>query len=180
MPFNTPFRAVPIRMGKAYRAKRRREKARRIVVPVLIFGAAAIVGGIVGVVPTSTMSFLQPGYDETVSGCIVTVGDTIRCNGERIRLIGIDAPELPGHCRTGRDCVSGEPYASTQSLAGAIVGTIRINRTGQDRYGRTLATLSSDKGDLSYWQLKHGQAAYKPQWDDGKRVLRTCPGALPL
>lgn len=170
-----PFRAVPIRMGNLYRAKRRREKVRRVALPVFILGAAAVVGGIVGAMPTPTLSFLQPGYDGTVSGCTVTDGDTIRCSGERIRLLGIDTPELPGHCRQGRDCVPGDPYASTLSLESALVGTIRINRAGQDRYGRTLATASSDEGDLSCWQLEHGQAAYKPTWDDGKRVLRTCP-----
>lgn len=177
MSFNKPFRAVPIRMGTVYRAKRRREKARRIVVPVLILGAAAVVGGIVGVISPSALSFLQPGYNDTVSGCTVTDGDTIRCNGERIRLLGIDTPELPGHCREGRACVEGDPYAATQSLADALVGMIRINRAGEDRYGRTLATLSSDKGDLSCWQLQHGQAVYKAKWDDGKRVARTCPKA---
>jgi micrococcal nuclease len=148
--------------------------------PAAIFGVAAIVGGIVGIMPSSTLSFLKPGYDDTVSGCTVTDGDTIRCNGERIRLLGIDTPELPGHCREGRECVEGDPYASTRSLDHALVGTIRISRTGEDRYGRTLATLSSDKGDLSCWQLQHGQATYKAQWDDGGRVLRACPGAVPL
>lgn len=170
MSLKRPFAAVPIELGARYRAKARREKRKRFVVPALVLTAAAIVGGLVGVPPS-----LQPGYDLTVSGCAVTDGDTIRCNGERIRLLGIDTPELPGHCRKGRDCVSGDPYASTRSLANAMVGTIRINRASQDRYGRTLATVSSNKGDLSCWQLEHGQAAYKPKWDDGKRVLRTCP-----
>lgn len=180
MSFNRPFRAIPIRMGEVYRAKQRRETARRVALPVLILGAAATVGGIVGIIPPSTLSFLQPGYNDTVSGCTVTDGDTIRCNDERIRLLGIDTPELPGHCREGRACVEGDPYAATQSLADALVGTIRINRAGEDHYGRTLATMASDKGDLSCWQLQHGQAVYKAKWDDGKRVLRACPSAALL
>ena len=106
---------------------------------------------------------------------MVTDGDTVRCNGERIRLLGIDAPELPGHCRMGRNCAPGDGYASKQSLADAMIGTIRINRVGEDRYGRTLAILSGDHGDLSCWQLEHGQAIYKPQWDNGRRVARICP-----
>lgn len=28
-------------------------------------------------------------------------GDTLRCGRERIRLLGTDAPELPGHCQRG-------------------------------------------------------------------------------
>lgn len=167
-------------MGKHYRAKRRRAQFRRAALSAAVLGAAAVVGGVVGMMPPSTLSFLKPGYDDTVSGCTVTDGDTIRCNGERIRLLGIDTPELPGHCRDGRDCVEGDPYAATQSLADALVGIIRINRVGEDHYGRTLATLSSDKGDLSCWQLQNGQAAYRAQWDNGRRVLRTCPGTAML
>lgn len=180
MSLKRPFAAVPIQLGARYKVKARREKRKRFVVPALVLTAAAIVGGLVGVLPSSILSSLQPGYNQTVSGCTVTDGDTIRCNGERIRLLGVDTPELPGHCRQGRDCVPGDPYASTLSLESALVGTIRIKRVGEDRYGRTLATLSSDKGDLSCWQLENGQAAYKPQWDDGKRVLRTCPRAALL
>lgn len=152
------------------------EKTRRLAVPILVLAAAAAVGTAAGIMPPSALSFLRPGYDDTVSGCKVTDGDTIRCDGERIRLLGIDTPEVSGHCREDRDCVPGDPYAATQSLADALIGTIRISRVGTDHYGRTLATLSSTKGDLSCWQLQHGQAIYKPQWDDGKRVIRTCPG----
>ena len=42
----------------------------------------------------------------------VTDGDTLRCGALRIRLASIDAPEMPGHCRRGRTCVEGDPYAS--------------------------------------------------------------------
>ena len=164
-------------MGKHYRNKRRQAQFRRAAISAAILGAAAVVGGMAGIIPPSTLSFLMPGYDDAVRDCMVTDGDTIRCNGERIRLLGIDTPELPGHCREGRECVEGDPYAAAQSLDDALVGTIRITRIDEDRYGRTVATLSSDMGDLSCWQLKRGQAVYKARWDNSRRVLRTCPGA---
>ena len=44
--------------------------------------------------------------------CTVTDGDTIRCGDERIRLLAIDAPEMGGRCRKGRQCVAGSPLAS--------------------------------------------------------------------
>ena len=31
-------------------------------------------------------------------------GDTIHCGYTRVRLAGIDAPEMPGHCQPGRAC----------------------------------------------------------------------------
>lgn len=116
--------------------------------------------------------------------CSVTDGDTLRCGPgpgrsnqpERVRLLGIDAPELPGHCRRGRICAPGNPYASKASLQAALrQGPIRIRRAGYDRYGRTLATVSSGTSDLSCWQLRHRQAIYKPEWDDGGRVKAICP-----
>lgn len=114
-------------------------------------------------------------YAEAISGCSVTDGDTIRCGDERIRLLGIDAPELPGHCRSGRDCAPGDPYASTNSLSAAMTGQLTIKRVGEDHYGRTLAMVAGSEGDLSCWQLGHGQAIYKMDWDDGLNVARTCP-----
>lgn len=111
------------------------------------------------------------------TGCRVTDGDTLRCGGERIRLLGIDAPELPGHCRRGRRCVDGDPYRATSSLRRAMSGRLTITRVGRDRYGRTLALVRGSKGDLSCWQLRHRQATYRGDWDDGKRVAAICPGA---
>lgn len=86
MSLKRPFAAVPIELGARYRAKARREKRKRFVVPALVLTAAAILGGLVGVLPSSIFPSLQPGYEQRVSGCAVTDGDTIRCNGERIRL----------------------------------------------------------------------------------------------
>lgn len=109
-----------------------------------------------------------------VEGCRVTDGDTVRCGAERIRLLGIDAPELRGHCRPGRRCAPGDGMASKASLAKAVAGRMRIVRVGTDRYGRTLAMMSGGRGDLSCWQLARGQAVYRADWDDGGRVASAC------
>ncbi|MDB5581505.1 MAG: nuclease [Bradyrhizobium sp.] len=92
-----------------------------------------------------------------------------------MRLLGIDAPELPGHCRQGRDCAPGDPFRSTASLQVAVDPEMAIERVGQDRYGRTLAMVRGRAGDLSCWQLRHRQAVYRPGWDNGLLVARTCP-----
>ncbi|RYG57628.1 MAG: thermonuclease family protein [Alphaproteobacteria bacterium] len=108
----------------------------------------------------------------------MTDGDTIRCGNERIRLLGIDAPEMPGHCRPGRDCVEGDPYASASNLAAAMTGELTIGRAGEDHYSRTLAVVAGNQGDLSCWQLKHKQVIYKAEWDSGFRVARACPSEI--
>lgn len=108
--------------------------------------------------------------------CQAVDGDTLRCNGERIRLLGIDAPEK-GKCRAGRKCAPGDPKASQRSLEAALTGKLRIQRVGTDRYGRTLAMVRGSKGDLSCWQLKQRQAIYRRDWDNGLRVFKACPGS---
>ncbi len=85
-------------------------------------------------------------------------GDTLRCGKERIRLLGIDAPEMPGHCRRGRSCVQGDPYASKAALASMLKGQVTIERRGQDRYGRTLASVRVNGVDLSDAQVRGGMA----------------------
>jgi micrococcal nuclease len=107
----------------------------------------------------------------------VVDGDTLRCGRERIRLLGIDAPELPGHCRRGRRCVPGNPWRSRDSLAAVIRGKAKIERVGEDRYGRTLALVRVNGVDLSCHQLVTGNAAYKPQWDNDGDLAGICAAA---
>lgn len=92
-------------------------------------------------------------------------GDTLRCGRERIRLLGIDAPELPGHCRRGRRCVEGDPVASKASLAAMLRGKATIERRGRDRYGRTLARVRVNGVDLSDYQVRVGAAMARPDWN---------------
>ncbi|WP_404337806.1 thermonuclease family protein [Sphingomonas sp. MMS12-HWE2-04] len=113
-----------------------------------------------------------------IADCRVIDGDTLRCGEERIRLLGIDAPELPGHCRQGRRCVSGDGTASKLKLGQALVGQVRVERLALDRYGRTIGLVSGGKGDLSCWQLRHRQAIYRGDWDNGKRVEKICPALV--
>ena len=105
--------------------------------------------------------------------CTVTDGDTLRCGQERVRLIGIDAPELPGHCRKGRHCAPGDPWESKAALARLVRGqSIRLERHGRDRYGRTLAFAWSGNVNLSCAQLNAGQAIYVAKWDFKGRLRR--------
>ena len=161
------------------RTRRRRAWRRRVTVASATI-CIALAGFGVGAVSTLNMPNLKmvlpaPGYSGKVYSCQAIDGDTLRCGGERVRLLAIDAPELPGHCRPGRDCAPGDPFASTASLSAALGGELRIERIGEDHYGRTLASVAGPKGDLSCWQLERGQATYRAEWDDGRRIAVTCP-----
>lgn len=126
----------------------------------------------------------SPGPADAVpieAPCSVSDGDTIRCGDERIRLLGIDAPELPGHCRKGRVCATGDPVASREALAALVVGgdagqqALSIKRVGRDRYGRTLGVVYAGAVNVSCAQLERGAAIYRRDWDNGGMVRADCP-----
>lgn len=104
---------------------------------------------------------------------IVVDGDTLRVDGERIRLLGIDAPEIHG-CRQGRVCVPGDGQASKRSLEAMMGGRVSVQRVGQDRYGRTLAHVYANGRNVACEQLRRRQAIYKPRWDNGGELAREC------
>lgn len=106
--------------------------------------------------------------------CHAIDGDTIRCGKERVRLLGIDAPELHA-CRRGRVCAPGDPVASKDSLAAIMEGaSLRIEPITRDRYGRTVALVYAGDHNLSCAQIKAGQAVYMAKWDNGGRLARAC------
>jgi micrococcal nuclease len=143
-------------------------------VSLSVFGSLALLSAVFG---GAALHPAAPSPATPVTACRVVDGDTLNCDGERVRLLGIDAPELPGHCRRGRACVAGDPYASSGSLAAALAPPLSINRVGVDRYGRTLALVRGRNGDLSCWQLRHHAATYRFDWDNGGLVAALCPAA---
>ncbi|PZQ23986.1 MAG: nuclease [Sphingopyxis macrogoltabida] len=115
---------------------------------------------------------------EVIVGCFAIDGDTLNCDGEIVRLLGIDAPEMPGSCATGRDCVPGDPFVSRAALIGALQYEMKVERVGYDVYGRSLALVYTERNNLSCSQLAASQAAYIEDWDDGGRVRAACPGIV--
>lgn len=110
------------------------------------------------------------------SSCTATDGDTIQCGKERIRLLGIHAPELPDQCRPDRWCPPGDPFASLASLSAAMKDQpLSIIRLGEDRYGRTLGLVQAGERDLSCYQVATGHAFYVGGLDGRNAVSRTCP-----
>jgi micrococcal nuclease len=103
-------------------------------------------------------------------------GDTIVVGREHIRLLGIDAPEMPGHCRKGRDCAPGDPFVSKAALTQSITGaTLVIHRINKDRYGRTVADVFANGSSLSCAQLAVAAARYWARYDNRGRIAGECP-----
>jgi len=84
-----------------------------------------------------------------ISDPLVIDGDTIFTNGQKIRLHGIDAPEM------GQD--GGE--AAKALLAHMLSGEqITIQKTGEDKYGRIVAKLHTHEGDICKLMVARGYA----------------------
>ncbi len=99
----------------------------------------------------------------TLALCAPTDGDSLRCGAERVRIVGIDAPELPTSpkCRPGRDgwCDTALAYRSRDALAAFLRrGLVKIERCGHDKYGRTLARVSVNGRDAARHLLSQGLA----------------------
>lgn len=103
----------------------------------------------------------------------VSDGDTWLCsNGVKVRLRAVDAPELPGHCRKGRHCAPGDPFASKRALERLIAGrTVQCVADGRT-WDRTAAWCSVDGVDLSCAQFRGGWAIHELPYDRQGRLCR--------
>lgn len=104
----------------------------------------------------------------------VVDGDSLRCGKDRLRLLGIDAPELHG-CPKWRTCEPGDGAASRSSLLAALrLGPVRYRVITVDRFGRSVVMAWAGRANLSCWQLQHRQAVYKPKWDTRHLTTKAC------
>jgi len=95
-----------------------------------------------------------------ISGVAVVVdGDTIDIAGQRIRLEGIDAPEMAQTCGRGWFGTWACGKASAKALT-ALIGSreITCSRQGTDKYGRMLGVCSVAGEDLNATMVRSGMA----------------------
>jgi endonuclease YncB( thermonuclease family) len=95
-----------------------------------------------------------------LEGMVVVIdGDTIELAGERVRLEGIDAPEMAQTCKTaaGADWACGRE-AQKKLISLTQDQTVACDRKGQDKYGRTLAVCFADGEDINAILVKAGLA----------------------
>jgi len=93
---------------------------------------------------------------------VVTDGDTIRIDGERIRFSGIDAPELKQTCLYQDiefQCGEFSKNLLIEKIANQNVNCVREST---DQYGRTLAECFIGQESLSRFLVRAGYAfAYR-------------------
>ena len=95
--------------------------------------------------------------------CVVD-GDTIWLDGEKTRMQGYDTPEPITDICGGDFERQLARRASDRLIALLNGGNITIERFGQDRYGRTLATIRANGIDVGDTLIAEGLARH---WPDG-------------
>lgn len=89
------------------------------------------------------------------SRCRAVDGDTLRCGGQRVRVIGLDAPEIHGQCPRERRLAR----AATERLRQIVAGGVRLESHGRDRYRRRLAVVRDRQGrDVARLLIQAGLA----------------------
>jgi endonuclease YncB( thermonuclease family) len=134
------------------RFRRRRSRpsgAASLIIALALAGGAALV--------------LKPSGRTLEGRAQVTDGDTIRIGETRIRLKGIDAPEIEQQCsRADRSYACGD--TARRALIDLVSGeTVRCRAAGRDRYQRILARCTVKGNDIgtrmveSGWALSYGR-----------------------
>ena len=88
--------------------------------------------------------------------------DSIELGGVKIRLFGIDAPEITQECED----TNGQMYACGKHSTGALKGlieamsknTIACNYNGKDTFGRFLGECSIGNININEWLVENGWA----------------------
>lgn len=115
-----------------------------LVVALALAGGAAVV--------------MKPNDRKLEGRAQVTDGDTIRIGDARIRLKGIDAPEMEQRCsRAGRSYACGE--TARRALIDLLSGeNVRCRPAGRDRYRRILARCTVNGNDIGTLMVESGWA----------------------
>lgn len=103
----------------------------------------------------------QPGQTRS---CRAVDGDTLACGEDRVRIAGLDAPELRGRCEAEQRLAE----AAATRLQVLVQGGVTLRETGQDRFGRMLAVVRDREGaDVALVLIREGLA--RPYDGRGRR-----------
>jgi micrococcal nuclease len=110
--------------------------------------------------PSSADPFLRPVFHHCYDGdtCTVTLPSLPDVFGDRIsiRLVGIDTPEIKGHCEREKRLAAQARDLLNHELMQAK--TIEIRHTARDKYFRVLAEIFADGRDMSDIMIQRGFA----------------------
>ena len=87
--------------------------------------------------------------------CVATDGDSLKCGFKRVRVIGLDAPEMRARCPVELTMAR----AARARLAELIERGVTLHPHGRDRYRRLLAVVHDAHGrDVAAVLIREGVA----------------------
>lgn len=154
-------RAMPPWQRRGHALAGRRRRAGRFGLLPRALGLVLLLGGAAYI--AARLDPLPPRF----SGVARAVdGDSLRLRADRIRLRGIDAPELDQICwdKAGQEWPCGR--AAHRRLDVLLTqGTADCQPFGEDKYGRTLATCAVGGRDLGATLVAEGMAIAYGDYD---------------
>jgi len=157
MPRWAAGRSRPPRPGARFRA------VPGFLAVLLLFGGAAFLA--------ARLDPLPPRFSGAAQAAD---GDSLRLRGDRIRLLGIDAPELSQICwaEDGTEWPCGR--TAHQRLAELIGNTeTSCQPGGTDRYGRTLASCTAADRDVAAVLAAEGLAIARGDYEREENAARS-------
>lgn len=133
--------------------------------------AATMVGLLL--VLTWALTWLDPLPPALAGRAVASDGDSLRLGRDRIRLWGIDAPELDQICwsEAGQEWPCGRAaHAALRDRLAA--GAVDCRARGTDRYGRVLAVCTIDGADLGASLVADGLAVSRGAYGSQERAAR--------
>lgn len=116
--------------------------------------ALVLVGGLAG-----SLAWLKAGGEDLTGTARIVDGDTLAFRDRKIRLDGLDAPEMGQSCRRadGSDYRCG--IVARDELVRLTAGrAVQCRADGRDRYGRSLAQCEAQGRDLGATLVRRGLA----------------------
>jgi endonuclease YncB( thermonuclease family) len=119
-----------------------------------------------GALPTAIVATVITAAGPAVAQhrCHAVDGDTLACGAERLRVMGLDVPELRGRCPAEVQVAR----AARDRMAALVAGGVSLQPHGRDRYRRLLAVVRDRQGrDVALVLIREGLA--RPYGGEGRR-----------
>lgn len=136
-----------------------------------VSGAIAAIG--ILVLCAIVANWLEPAPTPLTGSVRASDGDSFHYGEERVRLLGIDAPELKQTCTDATGSVWPCGQQAREKLAELLRTKLSCVRDGRDRYGRVLARCEVEGGDLGATLVATGWAvAVDDYWTEEDKARR--------
>jgi len=110
--------------------------------------------------------------NDIVGNARIVDGDSLEIDGNRIRIVGIDAPELSQTC--GNASVTWRCGQDARTALSEHIGkkSVHCVSEGKDKYRRSLAVCKVDGDDIGKWMITHGWAVSYGKYKFDEAIAR--------